>query len=322
MADTRPLILLTRLWPDAAMQRMAELGNVTVDAQDRPLSRRALMEAMQRFDILCPTVSDRLPREILNIPDRRARLLANFGAGTDHIDLEACRALGLPVSNTPDVLTDATAEIALTLMLMTARRAGEAERQLRAGLWAGWGPTHMLGRGLSHRSLGLVGFGRIARRLAVMAHTAFGMSIHYFSRRKSDDFPFPSTHHPVLEAMLPQIDVLSIHVPGGAETRGMIGAEQLALLPQHALLVNTARGDVVDEAALIAALQSGQIAGAGLDVYAREPHVPDALRTMENVTLLPHLGSATLETRTAMGMKAAANVAAFLAGRPLPDRVA
>ncbi|MEI9927382.1 MAG: D-glycerate dehydrogenase [Sphingomonas sp.] len=317
-------LLLTRQWPTPAIDRLRQRYAVTVDAADRPLARDALVEAMRAFDAICPTVTDRIDAGILSAGDARVRLLANYGAGTDHIDLAAARVAGIVVTNTPDVLTEATAEIAILLMLMAGRRAGEGERELRDGRWTGWRPTHLTGAGLSGKLLGLVGFGRIAQATARIARDGFGMRIAYHSRRRANlpaEFP-GATYHDDLDSLLAVADVVSLHCPGGPETRHLIDRDRLAAMKPGALLINTARGSVVDEAALVDALRRGGIAGAGLDVFEHEPQVPQALRDLENAVLLPHLGSATIETRVAMGLRAAANVDAFFDGFPPPDRVA
>ena len=254
----------------------------------------------------------------------RAKLICNYGVGVNHIDLAAARAHGAAVTNTPGVLTEATAEIALTLLLMLARRAGEGEREVRAGAWTGWRPTHLQGRSLSGKTVGVVGFGRIGQSFAKKARFGLGMSVAYHSRRRADaavEAETGATYEPSLDRLVETCDVISLHTPGGAETHHLIDAPRLARMKPGAMLINTARGAVVDETALIAALQTGAI-GAGLDVYEAEPRVPDALKALDNVVLLPHLGSATVETRMAMGLKAIDNLEAWLAGRPLPDPVA
>jgi lactate dehydrogenase-like 2-hydroxyacid dehydrogenase len=269
-------------------------------------------------------VTDAIDASLLARPGR-VRILANFGVGTNHIDLEAAKAAGLIVTNTPDVLTDATADIALTLLLMTARRAGEGERLVRAGKWDGWNPTQLMGSQLSGRTLGLIGFGRIAQATARRAAQGFGMQILYHSRNRASGAAEAETsaeYVDTIEALLPRVDYLSLHVPGGAETNHLLSRERLALLKPEARIVNTARGTVIDEAALAEALAEGRLAGAGLDVYEEEPKIHPMLLQLENVVLLPHLGSATMETRIAMGMRAAANLAAFFEGREPPDRVA
>lgn len=317
---TRPRILLTRRWPDAVEARLAERYDVTRNQSDVPMDAAALAAAMREHDALCPTVTDKITREVILTQGRRARIIGNYGAGFEHIDLDAAREAGIAVSNTPDVLTDATADIAMTLILMATRRAGEGEREVRAGEWTGWRPTHLLGRSLRGKVLGLVGYGRIARAVAERA-AAFGMTIVYHSRSRAEDMP-AETYHATLESLLRVADVVSLHAPGGTETRHMIDAAALKAMKRDAVLVNTGRGTLIDEAALAVALRDRVIAAAGLDVYEREPVVEAALIGLPNVVLLPHLGSATLETREAMGMKVADNLDAFFSGQPLLDRVA
>ena len=291
---------------------------------DRPLSPAELAQAMADFDVICPSVCDRIDGAVLAGGDR-VRLLANFGVGYDHIDVGAAKARGVAVTNTPGVLTDATADIAVTLLLMSARRAGEGERELRAGRWDGWRPIHMLGASLRGKTLGLVGFGRIGIATARRARHGFSMNIAYYARREAEAAvaeELEATFYPDLAGLLAVSDFVSLHVPGGVETEGMIGADAIAAMKPGAHLINTARGSVVDHAALAEALRDGHLGGAGLDVYPAEPQVPAELLEIDNVVLLPHLGSATVETRTAMGEKAMANVEAFAAGAPLPDPVA
>jgi lactate dehydrogenase-like 2-hydroxyacid dehydrogenase len=321
----RPKLLLTRVWPDEVLHRLHDRYEVSYDPSDRTMTRSELQSAMRSFDILCPTVSDRIDAETLSVADRTVQLLANYGAGTDHLDLAAATTAGLPVSNTPDVLTEATAEIALLLMLMTARRAGEGERELRVGAWQGWRPTHLLGRSLAGKQLGLVGFGRIGQATARLAARSLGMEIAYFTRRRAAGEVEAETGArfvDTLNALAETSDVLSLHCGGGPETRRLIDARVLARMKPGAILINTARGTIVDEAALAAALVTGPIGGAGLDVYEREPLVDPGLLSLPNVVLLPHLGSATIETRTAMGMRVADNIDQFIYDGSLLDRVA
>lgn len=317
----KPRILISRRWPAAVEQRLAARYDVTLNEADTPLGIEQLKAAMGDYDALCPTVSDKVPAEVLAAPGARVRIIANYGAGFEHIDLTAAKAAGLVVTNTPDVLTDATAELAVLLMLMTSRRAGEGERELRAGRWEGWRPTHLLGQSLAGKTLGLVGYGRIARATAQRAKAALGMEVAYYSRRRSADED-GATYHDSLESLAAASDVLSLHTPGGPETHHMVDAALLARMKPTALLINTARGSVVNEADLAKALTDGVIAGAGLDVYQGEPQVNPVLLAAPNAVLLPHLGSATLETRTAMGMKVADNLDAFFDGKPPLDRVA
>lgn len=317
-------ILVTRRWPAAVERALQERFEVKLNDSDTPLNGAELAQAMREFDVLCPTVSDRIDADIVNGGDR-VRLIANYGVGFDHIDLAAAKAKGIAVSNTPGVLTDATADIALTLLLMAARRAGEGERELRDGRWSGWRPTHLVGSALKGKVLGLVGMGRIAIATARRAKHGFGMRIAYYGRRECDPAvaaELEAEFHPDLHVLLGASDFVSLHIPGGAETANLIDAAALAAMKPDAYLINTARGGIVDHQALAEALGTGRLAGAGLDVYPHEPKVPEALLGLENVVLLPHLGSATAETRIAMGMKALANVEAFAAGKPLPDQVA
>ena len=291
---------------------------------DEPLSAAELARAMGEFDVICPSVCDRIDADVIAAGDR-VRLIANFGVGIDHIDVAAARARGIAVTNTPGVLTDATADIAMTLLLMSARRAGEGERELRAGRWDGWRPIHMLGASLKGKTLGLVGFGRIGIATARRARHGFSMNIAYYARRETEAAvakELEATYYPDLAGLLAASDFVSLHVPGGAETEGLVDAAAIASMKPGAHLINTARGSVVDHSALAAALRSGRLGGAGLDVYPAEPEVPAELLDIENVVLLPHLGSATVETRTAMGEKAMANVVAWAEGRELPDCVA
>ena len=318
----KPRILVTRKWPEPVEALIAHRYDATFNDGDVALTSAQLAAAMRDFDAICPTITDRLDASILGVAGRRVQIIANYGAGVDHIDLAAARASGIVVTNTPGVLTDATADIAITLMLMTTRRAGEGERELRAGQWTGWRPTHLLGTSLRGKTLGLVGFGRIAQAMAERARFGFGMDIVYFSRRpgaQEDEQRLGARFVPSLVDLVAQSDVVSLHIPGGAETRNIIDAAILAHMAPHAILINTARGDVVDEGALIDALEAGRIGGAGLDVFAGEPHVSQRLRDAPNTVLLPHLGSATRETREAMGMRALANLDDWREGRTPRD---
>lgn len=314
-------ILVTRAWPDSVQQALSQRFEVVLNDTDRPLTQPELAEAMGAFDVLCPTVSDRIDAAVIAGGDR-VRLIANYGVGFDHIDLAAAKAKGIAVANTPGVLTDATADLALTLILMATRRAGEGERELREGRWSGWRPTHLVGSALKGKVLGLVGMGRIAVATAKRAHYGFGMKIAYYARRPADVDGLDAVFYPELNDLLRNADVVSLHVPGGAETANMMNAEAIAAMKPGSYLINTARGGVVDHAALAEALASGHLAGAGLDVYPAEPQVPAELLNLESVVLLPHLGSANAETREAMGMRALANIEAFAAGTDLPDRIA
>ena len=316
-------VLVTRRWPEEVERALQERFEVVLNDGDRALSDAELAQAMGEFDVICPTVSDKIDAEVLGGGDR-VKLIANYGVGFDHIDLAAAKAKGIAVSNTPGVLTDATADIALTLLLMAARRAGHGERELRAGRWRGWRPTHLIGSSLKDKVLGLVGMGRIAVATARRARHGFGMRIAYYARRECDPAiaaELDARFHPELHGLLGASDFVSLHIPGGAETANLIDAAALAAMKPGSYLINTARGGIVDHDALAEALRTGHLAGAGLDVYPHEPQVPEALLSLENVVLLPHLGSANIETRIAMGMKALANIEAFARGEPLPDRI-
>ncbi|TDW16819.1 lactate dehydrogenase-like 2-hydroxyacid dehydrogenase [Rhizobium azibense] len=318
-----PRILVTRQWPAAAEAALAERFDVTFNEEDIPLGLDQMRQAMAAYDAVLPTVSDKLPSSVFE-GDTRAKILGNFGVGYNHIDIAAAKAKGVLVTNTPGVLTDCTADIAMLLLLAVARRGGEGERQLRSGAWKGWRPTHMIGTKVAGKTVGIIGFGRIGRAFAQRCHFGFGMDVVFFNRSTID--AAEAARHgarqlATMEEVLGASDFVSLHCPGGAQNRHLMNAPRFAAMKKGAFLINTARGDLVDEAALISALQSGSIRGAGLDVYEAEPQVPEELKSMENVVLLPHLGSATEETRTAMGMKVVENITAFFDGREPPDRV-
>ena len=297
---------------------MTALFDAELAGEGRTFDRARLAEAMGRCDVLASNVGDRIDAALIEGAGERLRLIANFGVGTDNIDLAAARARGIAVTNTPGVLTEDTADIVMALILMTLRRLGEGERILRDGRWGGWKPTDFLGRGLAGKVLAIVGMGRIGRAAARRAE-AFGMEIHYHNRRRVPGER--ARYWPDLDAMLAAADVVSVNTPYGPETHHLIDARRLALMKRDAVLINAARGPIVDQDALIAALEDRTIAGAGLDVYLNEPRVDPRLIAMEQVVLLPHMGSATLETRTAMGMKVVENILAFAESRALPDRV-
>jgi lactate dehydrogenase-like 2-hydroxyacid dehydrogenase len=313
-------LLVTRRMTAAAESALGARFDATILDREAGLSPQEAAQALAGYDAIMPTLGDRFTAEAFR-KSPRCRLLANFGAGYNHIDVAAAAAVGVAVSNTPDVVTEATADIALTLILMTARRAGEGERLLRRGAWGGWQPTQLLGRHVSGRTVGIIGMGRIGKAIARRCHFGFGMDVVFHNRSAVSALDFPARQVAGLDELLARADFAVVAVPGGVGTRHMIGAAQLARLGSHGILVNIARGDVVDEAALVDALAAGRIGGAGLDVYEFEPQVTPALSAMENVTLLPHLGTAAEEVRTAMAMRAMENLAALDEGRPLPDRV-
>ncbi len=321
---SKPKVVITRRWPEEVEQKLKERYDVQLNSDDKPMDVAALQEALGTADALLPTVSDRITAEVLSAEPLKTRILGNFGVGFNHIDLEAAKSRGLVVTNTPEVLTDCTADLAMTLLLMTARRAGEGERHVRTHGWTGWRPTHMIATKVAGKVLGLIGFGRIARAVAQRAHFGFGMKILFqdpYPPPKEVAYALGAEQCGTVEEVLERSDFVSLHCPGGMETRHLINAERLARMKPQALLINTARGDVVDEQALVAALKKGTITGAGLDVYEAEPRVTEEFLTMENVVLLPHLGSATRETRVAMGMRVVENIDAFFAGKPPRDRV-
>lgn len=303
---------------------MQELFDVQLNETDVPMTVSQMHGALQNADAFCPTVSDQVNAEILSVDNLKARIIGSYGVGFNHIDLDAARSRGLVVTNTPEVLTDCTADLAMTLLLMTARRAGEGERHVRNREWTGWRPTHMMGTKVTGKTLGLIGMGRIARAMAQRAFHGFGMRIIF-----TDPYPPPdevvaslqAEARDTVEDVLREADFVSLHCPGGKETYHLINAERLAVMKPGAFLINSARGDVIDQSALIAALETGAIAGAGMDVFEGEPAVPDQLLSMENVVLFPHLGSASRETRVAMGMRVVENLQAFFNGETPRDRV-
>ena len=313
-------LLITRPLPAEVTQAACDRFDVTLRKSTLPLSPDELRASLQDYDLVLPTLGDRYQADVFaDVPNPRARMLANFGVGYNHIDVAAARAAGLAVSNTPGAVTDATADIAMTLILMTARRAGEGERLVRAGRWEGWHPTQMLGMHVSGKRIGIIGMGRIGKAIARRAQAGFGMEVVFFNRSAVDDVGVPAQQVTLAEAMA--ADVVVVAVPGGKDTHHLIDAERLALMRPHGIFINISRGDVVDEAALVAALTGGNIGGAGLDVYEFEPQISPGLLALENVTLLPHLGTAALEVRIGMGRMALANLMAFADGQPLPNPV-
>jgi len=320
----KPRVVVTRRWPMPVEARLAERFDTTLNTDDHRMGTAELQDALRAADALLPTVTDRISAEVLGAGPRRARIIGSFGVGFNHIDLDAAKAAGLTVTNTPEVLTECTADIAMTLLLMIARRAGEGERLVRAKAWHGWGPTHMMGAKVTGKTLGLIGLGRIGRALAKRAHFDFDMSILFYD-------PLPPARAEIdalgaercgtIDELLARADFVSLHCPASKETHHLMNAERLALMKPGAYLINSSRGDVVDEAALAEALAGGVIAGAALDVFEAEPEVTEALLALDNVVMFPHLGSASLETRVAMGMRVIDNLTAFFAGETPPDKV-
>jgi glyoxylate reductase len=323
MAKQKSIVVVTRKLPDVVETRMMELFDVHLNLTDEPLAQERLIEAARMADVLVPTVTDRITAAVLNNAGNRLKLIANYGTGVDHIDLKCARGHGITVTNTPDVLTEDTADMTMALILAVPRRLTEGERTLRGGKWTGWSPTWMLGHRVSGKRLGIVGMGRIGQAVARRAR-AFQMSIHYHNRRRVHpdiEAELEATYHESLDQMLARMDVITVHCPHTPATFHLLSARRLKLLRPHAYIVNTARGEIIDEVALVRMLRAKEIAGAGLDVYENEPAVNPKLLAMENVVLLPHMGSATIEGRIDMGQKVIVNIRTFIDGHTPPDRV-
>lgn len=311
---------LTRRHTDAVEAAFAEHFDVSLNVGDVPRSAAELIRAMDHCDVLVPIVGEPLDEQFFHHAPFRATLIANVGVGVNHIDLGAASRAGIAVTNTPDVLTDDTADLTIALMLMAARRLGEGERLVRANRWHGLAPTHHLGHTLRGRTLGIIGYGRIGRAVADRARV-FGLTIHWIGRAGSS-VPADAEMASSLDALLAISDIVSLHAPATPDTQHLINAQRIAQMKPGAMLINTARGSLVDERALADALRAGHLFAAGLDVHEHEPKINPALLGLENVVLLPHLGSATVETRTAMGMRALENALQWLAGKAPRDRVA
>lgn len=321
----KPSILITRRWPSVVEQKLAEAYDVDLNRSDRPLSAAEFKEAIAKYDAVLPTVTDKISAESLDVPKARTKILANYGVGFTHIDVGAATKQGITITNTPDVLSECTADLAMTMMLMVARRAGDGERELRAGQWTGWRPTHLIGTKVSGKTLGIVGFGRIGQEMARRAHHGFGMDILVYSRSPVDPAilaRYSARQIDTLEALLPQCDFVSLHCPGGVANRNMINSARLDLMKEDAFLINTARGEIVDETALAQALMFDTIGGAALDVFDGEPRLHPQLAQCDNLVMLPHLGSATREAREAMGYRVLDNLNDFFEGSAPRDRVA
>ncbi len=314
-------LLITRPLPDSVVTKAMDRFDVTLREDNAPMSTVEMQQSLTDFDAVLPTLGDLYSAGLLSSTDKVcARILANFGVGYNHIDVAAAETFGITVSNTPGAVTDATADIAMTLILMSTRRAAEGERLVRAGAWQGWHPTQLLGLHVSGKTVGIIGMGRIGEAIARRCHFGFGMDVLYHNRsQKPVDFPAEQVAD--LQELAFRSDILVAAVPGGIGTYHLINAAVLGAMKPHAHFVNISRGEVVDEAALIRVLQTGEIGGAGLDVYEHEPAVPEALKSLDNVTLLPHLGTAALEVREAMGMMAVDNLIAFFEGMRPPNAV-
>jgi lactate dehydrogenase-like 2-hydroxyacid dehydrogenase len=322
---TRPSLFVTRRLPRPVEAALAERFEVTMNTKDMQLGPEDLREAVRSFDAVLPTVTDKFCARTLDVEGHGAKILANYGVGYSHIDIDTVARYGIAVTNTPDVLSECTADLAVMLMLMVARRAGEGERELRAGSWTGWRPTHLVGTKVSGKTLGIVGYGRIGQEVARRAHHGFGMDILVYDRspvaqERLDAVAARQVES--LDALLPLCDFVSLHCPGGLENRHLIDGRRLQLMRPDAFLINTARGELIDERALIQALTFETIGGAALDVFDGEPRINPDLAQSGNVVMLPHLGSATREAREAMGFRAMDNLVDFFEGREPRDRVA
>ena len=320
----KPRVLVTRRWPQAVEARLSEIFDAQLNLGDKPLTPDQFRAAIREYDAILPTVTDKIGAPALECDKPQTRILANYGVGYSHIDLNRVNQHGIVVTNTPDVLSECTADLAMTLMLMVARRAGEGERELRAGQWTGWRPTHLVGTKVSGKTLGIVGYGRIGQQMARRAHHGFGMKILAYNRSPVAPEVLAqcqATQVASLDEMLPECDFVSLHCPGGAENRHLINAARLARMRPDAFLINTARGEVIDEAALMQALWFDTIGGAALDVFDGEPAINPQLLESDRLVMLPHLGSATREAREAMGFRVIDNLQDFFSGREPRDRV-
>ncbi|KZB67238.1 D-glycerate dehydrogenase [Thalassospira lucentensis] len=323
MTKKKPLVIVTRKLPEAIETRMMELFDARLNIDDVPMSKPELIEAVKQADVLVPTVTDRIDSAVLAHAGPNLRLIANFGTGVDHVDLQTARSRGITVTNTPDVLTEDTADMTMALILAVSRRVAEGERMIRSGEWSGWAPTSMLGHRIWGKRLGIVGMGRIGRALARRAK-GFGLSVHYHNRRRvhpDTEAELDATWWESLDQMLAHVDIVSVNCPHTPATYHLLSARRLKLMQPHAILVNTARGEIVDEPALTRMLADREIAGAGLDVFEHEPAVNPKLLELQNAVLLPHMGSATIEGRVDMGEKVLINIKTFVDGHTPPDRV-
>ena len=323
MSQSKPKVILTRKLPETIETRMRELFYTTLSDSDKPLSRDELEMAVKTADVLVPTVTDKIDADLIAKAGSQLRLIASFGTGVDHIDLAAAKTRGITVTNTPGVLTEDTADVTMALILAVPRRIAEGDALARSGQWQGWSPTGMLGHRINGKRLGIVGMGRIGEAVARRAR-GFGLSVHYHNRKPvhpETEAELEATYWESLEQMLARVDIVSVNCPHTSATNHLLSRERLALMQRSAYLVNTSRGEVVDEIALADLLAQRHIAGAGLDVYSSEPEIPAGLRDLPNVVLLPHIGSATIEGRLQMGDKVIINVQTFWDGHTPPDRV-
>ncbi|MBH89987.1 MAG: D-glycerate dehydrogenase [Magnetovibrio sp.] len=319
----KAIVVVTRKLPETIETRMMELFDVRLNLSDEPMMQKDLIQAVKMADVLVPTVTDRIDSSIISQAGKNLRLIANYGTGVDHIDLECSRQQGITVTNTPDVLTEDTADLTMALILAVPRRIAEGERALRSEAWQGWSPTWMLGHRIYGKRLGIIGMGRIGSAVARRAK-GFGLSIHYHNRNRvhSDvEEELEATYWESLDQLLSRVDIISVNCPHTPATFHLLSADRLKLLQPHVVIVNTSRGEVIDEEALTRMLVAGEIAGAGLDVFEHEPAVNPKLNKLDNVILLPHMGSATYEGRIDMGEKVLVNIKTFVDGHKPPDRV-
>ena len=317
-------VLVTRKWPKKVEEKLLSTFDATLNVEDQPLSEHELIEGMKTYDALLPTVTDPITDKIISTPDKKVKIIGNFGVGFNNIDIDSARDNNIVVTNTPEVLTDCTADIAMLLMLGVARRGSEGEFHVRKKEWTGWRPTHMMGTKVTGKTLGLIGMGRIAQAMAHKSHFGFNMKIIFFDPYFDNAEiikKFEATKLGSINEVLSQADFVSLHCPSTKETRGLMNKETISKMKRSAYLINTARGDIVNESELVEALKEKKIMGAGLDVYEKEPSVQQDLINLKNVFLLPHLGSATNETREAMGMRVFDNVMSFFNNEEPKDRI-
>lgn len=316
-------VVVTRKLPDAVETRMMELFDTRLNLDDVALSHEELIMAVQTAEILVPTVTDKVDAEVINSAGDQLKMIANFGAGVEHVDLKAAAAKGIIVTNTPDVLTEDTADFTMALILMTPRRMGEGERIVRSKNWTGWTPTYLMGHRINGKRLGIIGMGRIGTAVAERAK-GFGLAVHYHNRhRVAEDLEarLEATYWESLDQMLAHMDIVAVTCPSTPATYHLLSERRLKLLQPHCYVVNTSRGNIIDEQALVTLLEQGAIAGAGLDVFENEPDIDPRLLAMENVVIQPHLGSATIEGRVAMGERVIVNAKSFIDGHKAPNRV-
>ncbi len=323
MTQNRPQVIVTRWLPDVIETRMMELFDARLNLDDQPMTQAELLQAVEEADVLVPTVTDRIDAAVLSRAGAKLKLIASFGTGVDHIDLKTARERGITVTNTPGVLTEDTADMTMAMLLALPRRLSEGERLVRAEAWTGWGPTSMLGQRIWGKRLGIIGMGRIGTAVARRAR-GFGLAVHYHNRNRVPgevENGLESTYWESLDQMLARMDIISVNCPHTPATYHLLSARRLKLLRPHAYIVNTSRGEVIDEIALTRMLRNGEIAGAGLDVFEHAPAITPKLRELDNVVLLPHMGSATIEGRIDMGDKVIVNIKTFIDGHTPPDRV-